>query len=102
MIIKTINSIIEHRIQKLPYTNILKEPFMIIGALLGGTYGLSNGIKHHNGVVWKPFLGIVSGGVFGFTVGLFPFHAFGLVLIADVANTVHVNYKVKENPNNNT
>jgi len=96
MIKTTINSIIEHRIKKVPYTDILKEPLMGVGALFGGTYGLSNGIRHNNGIVWKPFLGVVGGGVLGFTVGLFPFHAFGLVLIGDVANTIHINYKLKE------
>lgn len=94
--IKMIESIIEQRIKKLPYTNILKDPLMGVGALFGGIYGLSNGIKHDNGVIWKPSLGVVGGGALGFTVGLFPFHAFGLVLISDVAYTIHVNYRLKE------
>ena len=67
-----------------------------VGALFGGIYGLSNGIRHNNGIVWKPFLGVVGGGVLGFTVGLFPFHTFGFVLIGDVANTIHINYKLKK------
>jgi hypothetical protein len=96
MIKTTINSIIEHRIKKLPFTNILKDSLMGVGALFGGIYGLSNGIRHENGVIWKPFLGVVGGGVLGFTVGLFPFHTFGIVLIGDVANTIHINYKLKK------
>jgi hypothetical protein len=83
-----LNSIIEHRVKKLPITDVLKDSFMGVGAIFGGAYGWYSSLKHCDGVLWRPSMGIVSGGALGFTVGLFPFHSFGLLLMGDVAYTV--------------
>jgi len=86
--IKIINSIIEHRVRKLPITNVLKDSFMYVGAIFGGCYGFSNSLHNCNGVVWRTSCGIAGGGALGFTIGLFPYHTFGLLLVGDVVNTI--------------
>jgi hypothetical protein len=91
--IRIINSIIEHRVKKLPMTNVLKDSFGIVGSIFGGCYGFSNSLHNCNGVVWRTSCGIAGGGVLGFTVGLFPYHTFGLLLVGDVVNTISTNYK---------
>jgi len=86
-----LEKIVEHRVKKVPITNILKDSFMGVGAFFGGIYGFKKSLEHSNGVVWRPTMGFLGGGAIGFTVGLFPFHTFGLIIIGDVAYTVKQN-----------
>jgi hypothetical protein len=85
---KFLQRIVEHRVKKVPMTDILKDSFMAVGAVFGGAYGFANALHSRHGLVWKPTLGIMGGGAAGFTVGLFPFHALVLVLVGDVAHSV--------------
>ena len=87
MMNQLINSIIEDRVKKMPITVILKDSFMYVGAAVGGCYGFQNSLQNCNGVVWRTSSGILGGGALGFTVGLFPLHTFGLLLIGDVVHT---------------
>ena len=75
---------------------------MVVGAIFGGSYGFANSLRNTNGVVWRTTVGVVGGGVLGFTVGLFPFHAFGLLFIGDCANTGFEYYKNKNKLNLNS
>ena len=78
----------ERRAKALPITNVLKASFGGVGLLFGGAYGFSQSLKESNGVVWRPTVGAVCGGALGYTVGLFPYQAFGLLLAVDAAYTV--------------
>lgn len=90
---KFLMSIIEHRVKKVPTTGLLKDPFMMVGAIFGGAYGFVNSLENCNGVIWRTSLGMVSGGAIGLATGLFPLHAFGIVLTGDVAYTVYAEKK---------
>ena len=85
---KYVKMLVEYRVKKLPVTNILKDPFMMVGSVFGGAWGFSNSLHHSDGLVWRTSLGMVGGGVVGFTVGLFPYQALGLAFMGDVAYTL--------------
>ena len=85
---KFLQDLVERRARVLPITNILKNSFGWVGFILGGAYGFSNSMKEMNGPVWRTTVGACSGGALGFTVGLFPYQAFGLLLVGDVASTM--------------
>jgi hypothetical protein len=89
---KFLTSIIEHRVKTVPTTGLLKDPFMVVGAIFGGSYGFANSLKNSNGVVWRTSMGMIGGGAIGLATGLFPLHAFGLVFLTDVAYTVSDSY----------
>jgi hypothetical protein len=83
-----VDQVSERRAKALPITEILKVSFGGVGSLFGGSYGFSQSLRKSDGVVWRPTVGAVCGGALGYTVGLFPYQAFGLLLVVDVAYTV--------------
>jgi hypothetical protein len=74
-------------------TEVLKASFGGVGGIFGGAYGFSQSLRERNGVVWRPTMGAAVGGTLGFTVGLFPYQAFGLLLAVDAAYTVYPMFK---------
>jgi hypothetical protein len=94
-IINYLKQIVEHRIKKLPITEILKDSFKYVGIVFGCGYGFNRSLHYSDGLVWRPTVGGVVGGTIGYTVGLFPFHAFGLLLVGDVAHTTWEKLKIK-------
>ena len=90
-----LNKIVENRVKKLPVTEVLKDSFKVVGIVFGCAYGLNRSLDYSDGLMWRPTLGAVVGGTIGYTVGLFPFHAFGLLLAGDVAHTTY--RKMKSN-----
>ena len=88
----TLNTLVSNRTKKVPMTMVTKEAFGIAGAMLGGSYGLANSFHHTNGVVWRTSGGVALGYGAGFLCGLFPYHAFGLLVIADVGYTAYGGY----------
>jgi hypothetical protein len=85
----TFNTLVSNRMKKVPMTMVTKEAFGIAGAMIGGSYGFVNSLHHRNGVVWRTSGGVALGYGTGFLCGLFPYHAFGLLVITDVGYTVH-------------
>ena len=83
-----VDQVSERRAKALPITEILKVSFGGVGLLFGGSYGVSQSLRKSDGVVWRPTVGAVCGGALGYTVGLFPYQAFGLLLVVDAAYTV--------------
>jgi len=91
-----LKEIVKHRVKKVPITDVLKDSFMGVGALFGGIYGFKKSFENCNGVVWRPTLGCVTGGAIGYTIGLFPFHTFGILILGDVTYTVLEKSKIKD------
>lgn len=86
-IVHYIRRLERRRIEKLPITDVTKESFKWLGAFFGFNVGVSQIFKNDNGFVWRPTAGAVVGGTLGYTIGLFPYHAFGLILLTDAACT---------------
>ena len=83
-----LQALVEHRAKALPMTAILKDSFGMVGAGFGGIYGYVQSFKECNGMVWRPTVGAACGGALGFTAGLFPYQAFGLLFAVDGAYSV--------------
>ena len=84
---------VERRAKVLPMTEVLKASFGGVGVIFGGTYGFSQSLRERNGLVWRPTMGAALGGALGYTVGLFPYQAFGLLLAVDAVYTVYPMFK---------
>jgi len=97
-ITQRIQSVVENQGKKVPITNVLKDAFMGVGAFFGGIYGFSNSLHHENGLFWRPSLGMATGGLLGYTVGLFPFHTMGLAIAGDLSYTGYTYYTKKIKP----
>ena len=90
---KFLQGLVERRAKVLPITEVLKASFGGVGLFFGGAYGFSESLREGNGVVWRPTVGAACGGALGYTVGLFPYQAFGLLLAVDAAYTVYPMFK---------
>ena len=86
------HGLVTQRVKNVPLTNITKDVLGIGGGILGGCYGFSNALHNFNGVLWRPSVGVMMGYSLGFLCGLFPYHTFGMLLLADAAHT-YKNYK---------
>ena len=93
---KFLQRLVERRLKALPMTFYLKDSFCLVGTAFGGAYGFSNSLKECNGVVWRPTVGAVCGGALGFTIGLFPYQTFGLLLAVDTAYSLFPFQDVKK------
>jgi len=82
-----IQKLVERRVKVLPITDTLSGAFAGVGALFGGSYGFSQSLHEGDGVVWRPTVGAMCGGAIGFTMGLFPYQTFGLVVAVDAGYT---------------
>jgi hypothetical protein len=85
---KFIWTCIVKRTQKLPIVEYITPPFMAVSAIFGGVSGLGYAFKYDNGILWRPSLGIVTGGSIGFVIGLYPYHAVSLLLLSDIVYTI--------------
>jgi len=77
------DAFVAKRAKDVPITLMTKDIFSIGGAMLGGSYGFANALHNSNGVLWRPSGGAVIGYTTGVVCGLFPYHAFGILVTAD-------------------
>ena len=84
------HGLVTQRVKNVPLTNITKDVLSTGGGILGGCYGFSNALYNNNGVLWRPSVGFMVGYSIGFLCGLFPYHTFGVLLLADAAHTIKI------------
>ena len=61
------------------------HPFMTVGAVFGGAIGFTSSLRNENGPIWRTTMGSAVGGSIGLLVGLYPYQAFSLLLVSDIA-----------------
>jgi hypothetical protein len=91
--IHIVKKIIENRIQKVPFTNILKNSFGYVGGAFGFFQSLKDVFKYENGFLLRPVCYTMIGGSFGFVCGLYPFHCLGLFMGIDAIHFLRHNSK---------
>jgi hypothetical protein len=83
MIMNFISKIIQKRIEKVPFTNILKDSFGMVGGVFGFFASIKDVCKYENGFLLRPLGYSAIGYGLGFVSGLYPFHTLGLLVGMD-------------------